>query len=115
MTATLTLKRLFAAPPERVYAAWTDPARFAQWIGPVGVPCDVLAMSPIQGGAYHLVMRSSTGGTIQITGQFTRLSPHDRIEFTWNADWGQAPGGRKGGLASTITIRLRPAGEETGH
>lgn len=113
MTATLRILRHFAAPPARVYAAWTDPARFARWIGPVGVPCDVLAMDPTEGGAYRLMMRPSDGGPIRISGTFTRLDPTDRIEFTWDARWSASADDRPPDLSSSVCIHLRPAGEGT--
>ena len=31
---SLTLKRRLNAPPSKVFAAWTDPERLAQWFGP---------------------------------------------------------------------------------
>ena len=31
---SLTIKRRFKAPPEKVYAAWTDPEKVKQWMGP---------------------------------------------------------------------------------
>ena len=113
MTATLRILRHFAAPPARVYAAWTDPDRFARWIGPVGVPCDVLAMDPTEGGAYRLMMRPSEGGPIRISGTFTRLDPTDRIEFTWDARWSATPDDQPPDLSSSVCIHLRPAGEGT--
>lgn len=108
MTATLTLTRHFAAPPARVYAAWTDPAQFAQWIGPVGVPCDLREMNPVEGGSFRLDMRLSSGQLIHVAGRFLHLSPHDRIEFTWGPDWTATPEDPAGGMVSTVTIHLRP-------
>ena len=34
---SLTLKRRINAPPEKVYAAWTDPEKIARWFGPAKV------------------------------------------------------------------------------
>ena len=31
---SLTLKRRINAPPEKVFAAWIDPAKIACWFGP---------------------------------------------------------------------------------
>ena len=31
---SLTLKRRLNAPPSKVFAAWTDPEKLAQWFGP---------------------------------------------------------------------------------
>ena len=33
---TVLLSRRFAAPPEAVFRAWTDPAEIANWYGPDG-------------------------------------------------------------------------------
>lgn len=104
MTATLTLTRQFAAPPARVYAAWTDPALFARWIGPVGVPCTLLDMDPTEGGAFHLDMHL-TDRIIHVAGQFTRLHPPDRIDLTWGA--------ADGSITTEVTIHLRPTAEGT--
>jgi len=107
MTHTLTLTRQFIAPPARVFAAWTNPQHFAQWIGPVGVPCDVLEMDPVEGGAFRIDMHLSDR-IIHVAGRFTRLSPHHRIDFTWGPAWPATPAEAAGSLASTVTILLRP-------
>lgn len=99
MTATLSLKRHFAAPPARVYAAWTDPALFAQWIGPVGVPCTLLHMDAVPGGSFRLDMHLADR-TIHVAGRFTRLEPHNRIDLTWGA--------ADGSITTDITILFRP-------
>ena len=33
-TESLTLERVLTAPPERVYAAWTEPEHASQWFSP---------------------------------------------------------------------------------
>ena len=53
---SLTIKRRFNAAPEKVFAAWTDPKKLAQWMGPVGTKtvraeCDLRV-----GGRYHIKM-----------------------------------------------------------
>lgn len=70
MTAILTLRRRFDAPPGRVYQASTDPAQFAQWIGPIGMPCTLLATDPAEGGALRPL----------VTGQFARRHDQDRAQ-----------------------------------
>lgn len=97
MTATLTLRRHFAVPPARVYAAWTDPAQFAQWIGPVGIPCTLLAMDAREGGSFRLDMHVPDR-TIHVAGRFTRLDPPHRIDL----DWGAADGS----VTTQVTILL---------
>lgn len=99
MTATLTLHRQFAAPPARVYAAWTDPSLFAQWIGPKGIPCTLLDMDPTTGGVFHLDMHLPDR-TIHVAGTFTRLDPPHHIDLTWGA--------ADGSVTTEITIRFHP-------
>lgn len=104
MTATLTLRRRFAVPPARVYQAWTDPAHFAQWIGPVGIPCTLLAMDPREGGAFRLDMHTPDR-TIHVGGTFTSLDPPHRIDLTWGA--------ADGSVTSEVSIRFHPTDQGT--
>lgn len=105
MTATLTLRRQFAVPPAQVYAAWTDPAQFAQWIGPVGIPCTLLGMDPRVGGSFRLDMHVAAGNTIHVGGRFTRLDPPHRIDLTWGA--------ADGSIDTEVSILLHPTATGT--
>ena len=58
---SLTIDRVLNAPPERVFAAWTDTAQLAQWYGPEGMSCEVFENDVTPGGRYALVMRSPEG------------------------------------------------------
>jgi uncharacterized protein YndB with AHSA1/START domain len=104
MTATLTLKRHFAVPPARVYAAWTEPTKFAQWIGPVGIPCNLLVMDPTEGGSFRLDMHLPDR-TIHVAGRFIRLEPPHRIDLTWGA--------ADGSVTTNITIHFHPTATGT--
>ena len=51
---SLTIKRRFNAPPEKVFAAWADPEKMKHWMGPAGTQrieakCDLRV-----GGRYHI-------------------------------------------------------------
>lgn len=56
----LSISRVFHAPRELVYQAFTDPDQLAQWFGPVGfsVPRDTVAVDARPGGYQRLVMVS---------------------------------------------------------
>ncbi|HUD11244.1 MAG TPA: SRPBCC domain-containing protein [Candidatus Saccharimonadia bacterium] len=56
MTKELTLTRVFDAPRELVFRAWTDPELLAQWWGPNGVTNPVSEVEARVGGAMHIVM-----------------------------------------------------------
>ena len=53
-TETLTLRRIYEAPPERVFRAWTDPAELERWNSPRdGWTLQVLELDLRVGGHYR--------------------------------------------------------------
>ncbi len=57
-TTDLVISRIFDAPRELVYQAFTDPDQLAQWFGPVGysVPRDSVDIDASTGGHQRLTM-----------------------------------------------------------
>src|SRR5690606_16134452 len=51
---TIRLHRVFAAPPERVYRAFLDPAALAKWLPPNGFTCTVHEMDARVGGGHRM-------------------------------------------------------------
>lgn len=63
-TGRIEVTRIFDAPRERVFAAWTEPDQVAAWFGPDGfdTPRERVLIEPCVGGRYELVMvRRDTG------------------------------------------------------
>jgi len=58
---TLFIERLFDAPRDLVFKAWTDPEHMAQWWGPKGFASTVQKFEFRPGGAYLIHMRSPQG------------------------------------------------------
>jgi uncharacterized protein YndB with AHSA1/START domain len=60
----IRITRLFDAPRELVFGAWTDPDQVAQWFGPAGIdtPRDSVAIDLRVGGRFHLRMVHPGGG-----------------------------------------------------
>ena len=56
-----TIARTFAAPRERVWQAWTDPAQLIQWLGPKGTTGTVIAADIRPGGLLHWRMDPAEG------------------------------------------------------
>lgn len=102
----LEITRVFAAPPERVFAAWLERDRFAAWIGPEGIQCEVPLHEPRIGGAYRITMRLSDGRVIPVAGVFRTIEPPTRLAFTWG--WEGDPS-----RDSLVTVTLRPHGDGT--
>lgn len=53
--------RTFRAPPERVFDAWTDPAKLARWFGPDGFTTTTHEFDLRPGGAWRHTMRGPDG------------------------------------------------------
>jgi uncharacterized protein YndB with AHSA1/START domain len=62
-----------AARPETVFSYFTDPARYAQWMGGGAV------LDPAPGGVYQVSMRDG----VQAAGEFVEVEPPRRLVFTW--------------------------------
>ena len=57
-TFETTHTRVLKAPREKVWAAWTDPARMAAWWGPKGFTNPVCELDVRPGGRIWIVMRA---------------------------------------------------------
>lgn len=85
-TKGFTLARTFAATPEEVWSAWTNPDEAAQWFHPEGAstPRESVEMDVRVGGRYTYTMVNDTDGTRYVTGGVYReVSPYERLAFTW--------------------------------
>lgn len=113
MTATLqkieplVMTRQFAAPPERVYAAWTTPALFSQWFGPPGGAVTRCEMDAKVGGRWRTEMRMPEGQTYGASGEFKVLEPPKRIVLSWV--WDDRPAGAPD-MEIDITLAAQGAG-----
>jgi len=102
---SLTLKRRLNAPPAKVYAAWTDPAKLARWFGP-GPIDSVRAETDVRvGGRYRFVMQVS-GEVHDVSGAYREVVPNEKLVFTWA--WRSTPE-----RESLVTVLLKPDGDGT--
>ena len=78
MPSTIRLHRVFKAPPERVYRAFTDPAAFAKWIPPYGFVCKVHQFEPKLGGTHKMsFMNMTSGKSHSFGGKYLELVPNE--------------------------------------
>jgi uncharacterized protein YndB with AHSA1/START domain len=90
LTSKLTLKtegechvvvtRRFAAPPEAVYRAHTDPKLIQQWLlGPDGWTMPVCISEARPNGKIRYEWSNGKGGGFSLTGEYLELEPFSRI------------------------------------
>ena len=102
---SLTIKRRFNVPPEKVFAAWSDPEKMSHWMGPVGTQrveakCDLRV-----GGRYHVKM-VTTEAEHNVGGVYREIVPNEKLVFTWA--WQSMPE-----RESQVTVTFRRDGAGT--
>lgn len=105
---SLTLKRRLDAPPAKVYAAWIDPEKIAQWFGPSEVRAgSVRAEIDLRvGGNYRISFSSVQGEYHEVGGVYREVVPNERLVFSWA--WHSTPE-----RESQVTVALKPDGDAT--
>jgi uncharacterized protein YndB with AHSA1/START domain len=78
----LVIERIFDAPRELVFKAWTDPARLRQWWGPKNFTNPVCEIDVRPGGAIRIDMRAPDGVVYPMAGVFKEIAPPERLVFT---------------------------------
>ena len=72
--------RRFAAPPEAVYKAHTDPALLQKWLlGPDGWTMPVCICEAKPGGKIRYEWSNGKGGGFSLTGEFVTVEPYKRL------------------------------------
>ncbi|MBI1290560.1 SRPBCC domain-containing protein [bacterium] len=78
-----TVRRTFAASPDRVFRAWTTASELTQWFCPdPKVPCECRELDPRVGGHYSLTVVGSKGPRT-VSGEYLEVTPPSRLVFTW--------------------------------
>lgn len=78
----LVLTRVFDAPRELVFKAWTEPERLQRWWGPNGFTNPVCEVDVRPGGAIRIHMRAPDGVVYPMTGVYHEVIAPERIVFT---------------------------------
>jgi uncharacterized protein YndB with AHSA1/START domain len=84
---TLVTTRVYDAPRERVYKAWTDPKQLAQWFPPEGFTAPVCELEVRVGGAIRIDMKGPegepfNGALFPGRGVYREVVPNERLVFT---------------------------------
>jgi uncharacterized protein YndB with AHSA1/START domain len=78
----LIITRVFDAPRELVWKAWTEPERLRRWWGPKGYTTPVCLVDLRVGGKYLICMRSPDGQDTYLTGVYLKIDPPNEIAYT---------------------------------
>ena len=104
-TGTVRLHRILAAPPERVYKAFTDATAFPKWYPPFGFTCQVDHFEAKVGGSYHMSFTNfSTGSSHAFGGAISVGCVADAWIFSTSSSSSKSP---RSGARSTSSCTSR--------
>jgi len=96
----VVVTRVFDAPVERVWKAWTDAGLVMRWWGPAGFTAPLARMDFREGGASLVCMRSPQGQDYYNLWICQKIVSRQRIEFiqAWATKDGQRVGPVEAGM-----------------
>jgi uncharacterized protein YndB with AHSA1/START domain len=108
-TNTVRLHRVWRAPAERLFRAFTDADAWAKWLPPNGYTGKVHQLEAKVGGTYKMSFTNfSTGHSHSFGGTYLELTPNERIRYTSRFDDPNLPGE----MQTTIAFRQIFCGTE---
>ncbi|OGU39753.1 MAG: ATPase [Ignavibacteria bacterium GWB2_35_12] len=78
----LVITRIFVAPRELVWRAWTEPNYATKWWGPKDFTAPVCKIDLRVGGKYLFCMRAPEGKDYWSTGVYREIVEHERLVCT---------------------------------
>ena len=100
------VRRHLAAPPERVFAAFTSAELVAQWLTPAPeVKLTVLELEFREGGRYRFAYDTPEGQRMLVGGIYRKIDAPSRLEFTWLIE----PPDVHAGIESLVTVSITPS------
>lgn len=108
----LVITRIFDAPRELVFKAWTEPKHLAQWWGPKGFTNPVCELDLRPGGAILIHMTGPDGIVYPNKGIFHEVAPPERLVLTTSA-FEDASGQPQLEVLNTITFAEMDKGSKT--
>ncbi len=102
---SLTIKRRFKAPPEKVYAAWIEPEKMSRWLGPPDV-VKVNTTTDVTVGGRYTIQMIVPNDEHNVSGVYREVVPDRKLVFTWA--FRSTPE-----RESLVTVTFTPDGEGT--
>lgn len=103
---SLTIKRRFNAPPQKVFAAWTDAEKVKQWMCPGDSTVLLAECDAHVGGRFHWIMQAPSGEQHDVSGTYREVVPNEKLVFSWA--WKSTPE-----RESQVTLTFKPDGAGT--
>lgn len=102
----MVITRMYDAPRELVWAAWTDADRLAQWWGPDGFRTTTYKMDFRVGGAWVFAMHGPDGTDYPNFTRYLTIEPPSRLVYEHGSDETAPP-------SFTTTVTFETVGNKT--
>lgn len=89
----ITMEREFAAPPDVLFRAFTDPDAMKVWYGPNGFTITVIAMDFRVGGQFRFTMHGPDGTDYSNRMIYREIVPSTRLVYLHGSDIDNDPRG----------------------
>lgn len=80
-TRTIEIKRTFAAPPAKVFEAWSKPEHLRHWWDPTGTPLAECEMDFREQGTFRWVNAGPGGAAHPFTGTYLEIVRPSKLVF----------------------------------
>lgn len=108
-TNKVQLHRVFTAPVEKLYRAFTDPDAMASWLPPYGFIAKVHSMDMKVGGKYRMSFTNfTTGSSHSFGGDYLDIKPNELLKYSDQFEDPNLPGE----MITTITFKAVSCGTE---
>ena len=105
----IVFTRVFDAPPELVWQAWTDPKMITQWWGPAGFTTTTKVMDVRPGGTWVHTMHGPDGTDYPNKKVYIKVEKPRLLEYTHGG--GQEDG--KDAVGFHVLVTFEPVGDKT--
>jgi uncharacterized protein YndB with AHSA1/START domain len=106
----LLISRIFDAPRDLVFKAWTEPEHMVKWFGPQGFTSTVLRSELRPGGSYRVKMQEPNGSDHFLQGVYQEIVVPARLVSTFA--WADAAGNQIR-PETILTLTLEELGTKT--
>jgi len=106
---TLVMRRVFDAPRERVFAAWTKPESLRQIMSPGEMKAIDVVQDFRVGGAWKVTMQPPEGESFYVKGIYRDIVAPERLVCTWQ--WEEDD--PKDELETLVTLEFHERGPKT--
>ena len=102
------VEQVLAAPPARVFRAFSDARLLPRWLTPAPeTTMRVEALDFREGGAYRFVYTLPDRSEVAIGGVYRTIRPPERLVVSWIIDRPD----EHAGIESEVTVTIAPAGK----